>query len=182
MLKVVKVIYDIKSCITIFKTTFHLETILFYKLRHYQLYSLVHGLICMKSLCRKNSKNEVELVINNNHFHLYNTFEKIPRQLLTFKIIHSILNAKTSFKCDVEVTNLNTLRSANERVMVFIITLSHPQKNALFFFLKSLYLGVQLLLKISHLSKYLSKTKCKHWGTVAFHVLLFELQHKIDAI
>ena len=137
----------------------------------------------MKSLCRKNSKNEVKLVINNNHFHLYNTFEKIPRQLLTFKIIHSILNVKwkwshsvvpnslrphgtvahqaspsmwfsrqeywsglpfpspfkckASFKYDVEVTNLNTLRSANERVMVFIITLCHPQKNALlFFFLK----------------------------------------------
>ena len=43
--------------------------------------------------------------------------------------------------------------------MVFIITLSYPQKNALlFFFLKSLYLGIQLLLKISHLSKYLAKT------------------------
>lgn len=48
----------------------------------------------MKTVSRKNSKNAAGLVINNNHFHLHNAFEKVPRNSLTFEVMHQITEAK----------------------------------------------------------------------------------------
>lgn len=61
--------------------------------RRYQVYSLVHSLICIKSLRENNDKNAAEFVINN-HFYLYKAFEKVPRNLLTFNIMSQISNVK----------------------------------------------------------------------------------------
>lgn len=58
-----------KCGITIFKTTLCLEATFFYLMKTLSPLLSVSRLFCMKSPSRKNSKNAVGLVINNNRFH-----------------------------------------------------------------------------------------------------------------